>query len=393
MFYMNRLHDTDVIQLAEQQADPSVSFYLPTTSAPDQQDKNRIRLKNLVAEGSKILVDKHGLRQVEVEEIMAPTQRLIANGRFWLDTNEPGLAIFLTANNQTLHRLPIPFAERVLVSDRFYLKPLLPVLARNGRFYILALSLGNIQLFEATQYGIGEIPLSEKVPRSIDEALQWDDPEKSLQWHTSTDSGVDRPAAFHGHGVTNEETKKENILRYCQKIDAALKPILHEDDAPLILVALDYLGSIYAQVNSYKQMLGQTIKIDPQSLPVQELHQRAWQEVIQPYFTQKRNQAAASLNNLIDTERTAVDLAEIVRAAHQGQIDTLFIAKDQEKWGSYDASTHRVTIHDHPATGLYDLVDLAAVQTLRQGGAVFVVEKQAVPQQQIMAAKFRYPGY
>jgi hypothetical protein len=390
---MNRLHNTDVIQLAEQQADPSISIYLPTTSAPDQQDENRIRLKNLVAEGLKTLVEEHGWRRVAAEEIMAPTQRLIANGRFWLATNAPGLAIFLTADKQTLYRLPIPFAERVLVSDRFYLKPLLPLLARNGRFYILALSLGNIQLFEATQYGIGELSLSEEVPRNIDEALQWDDPEKQLQWHTSTDSGADRPAAFHGHGATGEETKKEDILRYCHKVAAALKPILQEDDAPLILAALDHLVSIYQQANNYKHMLEQTIQIDPQSLSIKELHQRAWQEVIQPYFAQKQAQAADSLNDLVDTERTAVDLAEIVQAAHQGQIDTLFIAKDQEKWGSFDAATHQVTIHDHPATGLYDLVDLAAVQTLRQGGAVFVVEKQAVPQQQIMAAKLRYPGY
>jgi len=45
----------------------------------------------------------------------------------------------------------------------------------------------------------------EDVPQSIAEALRYDDPEKSLQFHTGTSGGGngERAAMFHGQGIGN----------------------------------------------------------------------------------------------------------------------------------------------------------------------------------------------
>jgi hypothetical protein len=389
---MNRLSRKDIVKLAARQADPSVSIYLPFTSEPDQQDQNRVRLKNLVAKAQTQLVEEHGWRPPEAEAFMKPAQRLTANGRFQAKPGTGGVAIYLTAGDQISYDLPISFQERVVVGERFYLKPLLPLLARNGRFYILALSLGQVQLLESTQYGVQEVPLGDDVPNSLDEAMQWDDPEQRLQWHSATDSDARRPAAFHGHGVTGQETKKENILRYFQQVDAALKSVLRDEEIPLILAAVDYLLPLYREANSYGLLLDETLNTDPQSLSVQELHKRAWKEILSPYFAQNQAAAAARFNDLAGTDRASADLADLVRAAHDGQIDVLFAAKDQEQWGAFDEAKRRVAVYDSAESGGEELIDLTAVQTLLHGGTVYVMAQEEVPRQQTVAAIFRYPN-
>lgn len=389
---MNRLTREDVTQLAGTQAEPAVSMYMSFISKSTQQETNRIRLKNLVKEAHTALVDEQGLEPREAEAFMDSVQRLVAHNSFWGEPGAGGLAIFLTADDERTFRLPVSFEEQVIVSDRFYLKPMLSLLARNGRFYILALSMGQINLFEGTQYDMQELPLDDDVPQSLEEAMQWDDPEQRLQWHTSTDSISGRPAVFHGHSAGSDETKKENILRYFQQVDAGLQSILRDEEAPLVLAAIDYLLPLYQEANSYKQLLDSALKIDPQSLSVKELHERAWNEILEPYFAQSQDAAATHFKELAETDRASADLAEVVRAAHYGQIDVLFAAKDQEQWGAFDEAKNQVALHDDADAGDYDLIDLAAVQTLLHSGTVYLVEQEDMPQQQPVAAIFRYPA-
>jgi len=48
----------------------------------------------------------------------------------------------------------------VVVSDRFHLKPLLPLLTGDGRFYILALSQNQVRLLQGTRYSVRGLYLS-----------------------------------------------------------------------------------------------------------------------------------------------------------------------------------------------------------------------------------------
>jgi hypothetical protein len=73
------------------------------------------------------------------------------------------------------YRLPFNFKEQVVVSDHFYLKPLLPFLATGGRFYILALSQNSIRLLEGTRFNIQELELPEMVPANLAEVLKYEE--------------------------------------------------------------------------------------------------------------------------------------------------------------------------------------------------------------------------
>jgi len=81
-------------------------------------------------------------------------------------------------------------------------------------------------------------------------------------------------------------------------------------------------------------------------------------------------------------------LGEVLRTAHAGRIDTLFVRRDAQRWGRYDASKRKAEEHSDFQQGDRDLLDLAATQTLLMGGTVFVVDD--VPGGGDLSAVVRY---
>ena len=81
---------------------------------------------------------------------------------------------------------------------------------------------------------------------------------------------------------------------------------------------------------------------------------------------------------------------EIVKSARHSRVDTLFVSGDDHLWGTFDEVQDRVTAHGSPAPGDVDLLDYAAVMTLRQGGQVTLVGRAELPPSTRAAAILRY---
>jgi hypothetical protein len=59
-------------------------------------------------------------------------------------------------------------------------------------------------------------------------------------------------------------------------------------------------------------------------------------------------------------------------------------------WGWFDEPEDRVVAHGSAADGDIDLLDFAALMTLRQGGSVTLVAREALPPPGLSAAILRY---
>jgi len=154
--------------------------------------------------------------------------------------------------------LPCHFEEQVIVTSHFYLKPLLPFLAGDGRFYLLALSQNDIRLLEGTHYSISEVALPEAVPHSQASAMQYDESTNELRYPSSSSGasvgkGGRRATIFHGQGV-GTDNEKMRILRYFQQIDRGLQALLRDETAPLLLAGVAYLFPIYREANTYPHL-------------------------------------------------------------------------------------------------------------------------------------------
>ncbi|MBN1991745.1 MAG: hypothetical protein JW953_03510 [Anaerolineae bacterium] len=387
---MSLLTKEELKTLSQKQDGHFVSIYMPTRKAGPETRENSIRLKNLVTTAEKKLVE-NGLRAPKARALLKPAKNLLDDHDFWQRQNT-GLALFISANLFRAYRLPLDFAELVVVGSRFHLKPLVPLLSGDGRFYLLALSQNEVKLFQGTRHTFDEVLLTADVPRSLAEALWYEDPEKQQQFHTATATpgqpSGGRPAMFHGHGVgTGDDT--DMIRQYCQKLNRGLADLFGHEKVPLILAGVDYLFPIYQEANSYPYLIDEGVSGNPENMSREELHRQAWQ-IIRPYFEQAQKDAFSRYHQLTDTDQISRDIREIVPAAQYAQVDTLFAAAGQHCWGSFDPEENRIVINNEPDPQDEDLLDLAVVQTLLHGGTVYAMSPDRMPDGSLLAAIFRF---
>jgi hypothetical protein len=362
-----------------------VSLFMPTHRSGRDTEQDPIRFKNLIREAEESLTAK-GLRAPEVQELLKESRRLLQDRDFWQRQSD-GLAVFFSADTSHYFRLPITFKELAMISHRFHIKPLLPILAGDGLFYILALSQNQVRLLEGTRHTVDEIEL-EAVAQSLSEAFPEASTEKQLQFHTGTSSGTgSRAAMFHGHDVSNKG--KDMILQWFRMIDRKLRGLFSDGPSPLILAGVDSLFPIYREANTYPHLLEGGIPGNPESLTPEELHEQAW-ALVEPVFKEAREESTARYYQLAGTGGTTSDVKEAVLAAHQGRIDVLFVAVGVQAWGKFDPDKKSVHVHDPLEPGDEDLLDLTAIQTLINGGMVYAVLPEEVPDQALLAAVLRY---
>src|SRR5918995_5221942 len=380
---MELLSRAELETLIEEPEGLCVSIFLPTHRAGAQTQQDPIRLKNLLREAEEQLLAKE-FRTPEAEELLGPAWELLDDSVFWRHQSD-GLAIFLSAGVFRYYRLPLNFEDLVVVADRYYLKPLLPLLTGDGQFYVLALSQNEVRLLRATRHSVSEVEL-EDVPENLSDTLRYDDQEKQLQFHSGTAGGRGgRAAIFHGHEP--DDDPKDDILRYFRQIDRGVRELLKGSQAPLVLVGVDYLLPIYREASKYPHTIDEGITGNPEGLRPDELHERAW-EVVRPRFSEARQKAAAQYSQLAGTGQTSMDVREIVAAAYYGRIETLFAASGTQRWGVFDPDTGQVNLHQRPEGE--DLLEFAALQTVLHHGTVYVTKPENMPDDTDAVSVFRY---
>lgn len=371
---MNRFTLDDLKQLLTMEGDVCVSLYMPTDPAA-ADGRDRIRFKNLLRRAAKEDVD--GFPQDKPwPETIGKAWALVDNDDFWARQSD-GLAAFLTPGALQHYRLPLPFDEAVSVSTRPMIKPLIPLFMGERRFFVLALSQSGVRLLACTPYRAEQVELPD-VPDGVAESLRFDEKRYQLQFHTGTAAGRgDRPAMFHGQGVGIDD-RKEDIRRYFREVDQGLPIIAADPHVPLVLAGVDYLLPIFRDVCTHPSVLEEAVTGNPDALGDDELHARAL-PVVQPVLDRKRRAAEARYREEAGLGRTAAGVETVVPAAAFGRVDVLFVAIDERRPGRFDRAANRVVILETDSPSVDDLLDLAAAETIRNGGRVYAVPREEMP--------------
>ncbi len=174
-----------------------------------------------------------------------------------------------------------------------------------------------------------------------------------------------------------------------RQINEGLQELLKERRSPLIFAGVDYLFPIYKQANTYPCLLDEAITGNPEELKVEELHAQAWQ-LVQPYFERTKQEAIDRYLELAGTGQTANNFQQVIPAAYYQRVDSLFVPIEQQQWGIFNPETLEVQLHSEPEAENEELLDLAALHTLLNGGTVYAVEPEKVPGVASIAAVLRY---
>lgn len=365
--------------------DWSISLFMPTHRAGRETEQDPIRFKNLLRDVEERLLAK-GLRSPEVQEILKKPRRLLEDDGFWRRQSD-GLAVFFSEEVFHLFRLPIQFAELAVITDRFHVKPLLPLLTSDGTFHILTISQNRLRLLEGTRYTVDEIDLGD-TPETLAATFPDGFPKKQLRFYTGKPSGGGTGTPqFHGHDPSDDV--KNHLRQWFRTIDKAVADLLVDTRSPLMLAGVDTLFPLYKEVNSYPYLVEEGIPGNPDEMKPEDFLPPAW-AIVEPVFNREREAGFERYQQLAGTGQTTTDITEAVFAAHHGRIAVLFVAVGVQVWGRFDPENNQVDLHETPEAGYEDLLDFIAIQTLLKGGEVFAVSPEKVPDQFFVAAVLRY---
>ncbi|MEW6334078.1 MAG: hypothetical protein AB1558_07390 [Thermodesulfobacteriota bacterium] len=382
---MHTLSQEEMKILIDQHKGPCVSVFMPTFRAGTESQQNQIRFRNLLRGAEEKLLAA-GLRSQEIKALLEPAQALPGNVLFWRRQSD-GLALFLCAGLFRCFCLPEPFDELIVVADRFHVRPLMPVLRNDRRFYILALSQKEVRLLQCTGQGVTDIEL-ETLPKSLDEALQYDALERQIRFRAGAASGGSGAQMVSGHGGVDEDTK-DNLLKYFRLIDRALRDRLKDEQAPLVLAGVDYLFPIYREANTFPHLIDEGIPGNPRGINADLLYQSAL-KILGPTLLKAEQDAIAQYRQSSGTGLTSADIREIVPEASHGRVGMLFIAAGSQHWGTYHRESGAVEEHPKPEPDHEDLLEIAAIQTYLNGGSVFILPPKKMPEPEDLVALFRY---
>jgi hypothetical protein len=376
---MDIVNARDLAGIADQRGGTRVSLFLPTHRGGPQTARNRIRLKNLLRHTHRAL-HTDGMQPGQIDSLLEPGHHILDLMRLREQPSD-GLALFLGPDGCRHMRVPLRLPELVTVGDRFLVRPLLPLLTAGGHFHLMALSQDEIRLFHGTRFGLDPVEL-DGLPLAVWQTM----PRRRPQVHAvvANRGGAGAGAVFHGGG---EVDAKPLVLRHFRRVDQALRELLGGDQAPLVLAGVRHLRSIYHQANTHPQIIAAGIDGSPRDKSPDELHSRAW-PLVEPVLRGHEAAAATAHRALQGTGHTSDEPAEVLAAAREGRVETLFLSTDAPEWRTRVAGGRLVRLGD--ATSPSERLDRAAVATLRHGGTVYAVPAPRMPSTNPMAATLRF---
>ncbi|NLW85868.1 MAG: hypothetical protein GXY38_03240 [Planctomycetes bacterium] len=387
---MMPIEPAELEELSSHLAPLSVSLYMPAVKAGQEVQQNPIRFKNLLRSARALLMEA-GMRPPDARDHLEPLERHLLDSDFWRRL-DAGLAVFWDGDNEHIHRLPMMLPEMVSVSERFHVKPLMPILNKGAQFHLLTLSQASTRMFEADMWSIRQVELP-GAPHSFEEIRRYFEVEKSLQLHTQTSPrgpGMTRAAVFHGQGYAGDEsTDKRMMTEYIGQIKSAVVSMMAGRQDTLLLAATDPLLGMFRAACDCDFLDSRSLHGNFDRHEPAQLHQLAL-ELLAPKLEESHRRAATKYMHFAGGPLASNKLDTIVAAASDGRVDTLFVSVQDEAWGVYDPVARRPEIHKTRQVGDQDMLDLATVRSYLSGAAVYADIQAKMPDASPIAAVFRY---
>ncbi len=367
---------------------PHLSLYLPPPiTGNDTLEEEKIRLGNLVRSARDLLTE-HWISAAEADAFLRPLKPLIAN-LFQPNPRRYSIAAFVCSQSHDVFRVAHETKEQLTIARSFRVRPLLPCLDETDPYVVVTLSRQRVAMYARTREGLERVTgvMPERFAEIEAEMMGESQPGATVV------GGRGRQAmVYHGQGDTRD-VEKVDLENYLKHIDDSICTYLRRHvGVRLILAGVDSLTAMY-QANSHCQSIVEhTLSGNVDHLSTAELQARIESAAGDELHEQRKRKGVRIHEHDVPV---ATDPEQVLVAANEGRIDTLFIDQDARLNGSFLAEQGTLKeVHREP-TGVpsdscHDLIELAAVQTIKNRGMVYVVTARDMPVAQSMAAALRY---
>ncbi len=365
---------------------PAVSLFMSTHVAGRDVRQDPVELKNLLKQAEDRL-SAGGMRPTEARDLLEPGQLLLEDTGFWQQA-KGGLALYIGPNFFKAYHVPIELEEQCVVNDRFDVKPLLPLLA-GKRFYVLGVSDHHVRLLECTPRTCHRVQLPKDVETTIETAIRGglDGNPGTVRHQGSPSNPASMGGAHHGVEEIQHEVHEDRMFYYRQ-IDEGVRKVMGDEKDVVIIAATDSVAPFYKQASHLKNLHESFIHGSPEHVSHEQLHQQAL-ELMAPIWHKELNELQNQFGTAISHNLASRDVKEIIPAASMGRVGILFVSTGSTHWGKI-SDTLEIMDAAADETGVEDLIDRAAVETLRTQGQVVVVKPEEMPGNGELAAIYRY---
>lgn len=366
-------------------AAPCLSVYLPMSAGPANQaaKTNALEWRECLR-NAKAKAQQYGAGAMDMLDSLTNWETVVPEG----EPKGRSIAVFRSPEVFKVLWLQNAVPVKAVVGPRFFIRPMLPELVRDEAFSILALSQKDVRLLRCTRTTSEQAQLPEGTATSFDSYMNTAKPD-----HMNDGRASPGPSAGTSKGVmfgmtTDREDKGEYLAHFYKQIDRGVNEALKQSKDPVVLVGVDYELSLFRTLSTNPRLVEAGVQGAPNGLKSGEMHARAIKALDKQYES-KVDAGLAEYNHKAGGGASN-RLKDIVAAAHDGRVLTLFVPESREQVGKFDQPTHMAKGGEDGSAEAEDLVNAAAVQTILHAGQVFVVPDAKMPNGTPLAAVFRF---
>jgi hypothetical protein len=364
-----------------------VSMYLPAFQQGAGTPRSDVQLRSQADAAKEKLLSRE-IPDVDVADLLDPVFALSRED--WMQRgHRQSIAIFRAPNRLEMFSLGNPVEAAVHVGASFHILPVLEeITTMPSEYFVLAITRKAARLLAGTQSGLKERDLPEKLPATLSEFLSLNKPDHRLENRSTAGQVGGMKGVPFGTG-TESENQDLHFHDYSVAIDRALRSILNPKH-PLVVVGATNEVSIYKSVNRHPYLAEPIVRSpDDGVMSDDQLEAKILRMFIEtPSPDEVR--AAEHVNKVMGSKLSLTDLPKIIRSAHEGRVDTLFLASKAFEPGNLDHITGQVRLSGEFQALDEDLYNGAAIETLKHSGRVWVVPPDRVPGGHSAIAQLRY---
>ncbi len=359
---------------------PTISLFVSYRDTHPPLPEHQVRLKKLYAVACE---DAHRVFLPDAaQSLEIRLAELVANSDFWRGSQDGRWAV-MTLERTALGTLPELERDHLRVSERPLLTPLLARPGTRRRYYALALSRGEVRLFECTRTTIQELALPDGAPTSVDEANGAGEP--AVHSHSVGPTGR-TDQRFHGQGG-RADMRDAELRQFLLRLDDAVRTVLPRASDDLVLVGLPRIQAEFRAVCRLPGLCADGVYSEPGQLAPPAILEETNRVYERARVVVARD---AGLHQMAERKKpVASTLEQTVRAAVEGRVEQLFVRRGATSEMVYDAGRHRLREANSTSTEV-DAIETAIVETFRRGGLVWRVDPNALPPGAAARALLRY---
>jgi hypothetical protein len=363
--------EPETLRRLASQNGPCVTLLIPVSRPGAQDGARRVVVNDLVRNvAAQLHAHKWG---VPPAELLGPLEEFAGTMN---DGGGEGLGLFCAPGFFHVAVVPGESAASATIANHFHIAPLATAVFAPHDFYILGLNRRNLRLLHYAHGRCEEVPLPASVPKNEDVFNAFDKPDHELRNRSAAGSSLGSMGNVIFGTTSDHEDRREYEHHFYLAVDRGLKDTVK--DTPLLLAGLHEEALEFRRAARHCKLLEAIVEGNPEYMKAPELAPRAAEAAVGHYHA-LGEAVMAKYREMPDRARTLAGVREVWKAAAAGRVHQLCAAEATE----FPGDIHNPHSHE-------DLINAAIVETLRNGGDVFLLPKDRLPADSPVTAILRF---